>query len=58
MDIMILVSFCHIRREGNAVAHGLARYALNIDDLCVWVEEDPAFVRDQFLADLYQVVDS
>ncbi|KAK9272341.1 hypothetical protein L1049_002712 [Liquidambar formosana] len=47
-----MVSFSHIRREGNAVAHSLARYAQDVEDFCVWIEEVPNFVRDTFLVDL------
>ncbi|KAK9285435.1 hypothetical protein L1049_024628 [Liquidambar formosana] len=53
-----MASFGHIHREGNEVAHGLTHYASNIDDVCVWIEDIPEFIRDQFLVDLYQVPDS
>ncbi|KAK9275724.1 hypothetical protein L1049_022992 [Liquidambar formosana] len=48
-----VVTFSHILCEGNVVAHGLARHAQNVDDLCVWIEEVPEFIRVSHLADLY-----
>ncbi|KAK7857643.1 putative ribonuclease h protein, partial [Quercus suber] len=35
------VSFTHVRREGNTVAHGLARWAINWPNLTVWMEDVP-----------------
>ncbi|KAK9280564.1 hypothetical protein L1049_014257 [Liquidambar formosana] len=46
------VSFSHTYRDGNAVAHGLAKHAQYIKDLCVWIEDVPEFVRDCFVVDL------
>ncbi|KAK9270392.1 hypothetical protein L1049_025971 [Liquidambar formosana] len=46
------VSFSHIQRDGNMVAHGLARHARFLEDLSVWMEDVPACVRALFLADL------
>ncbi|KAK9983964.1 hypothetical protein SO802_033489 [Lithocarpus litseifolius] len=31
--------YSHTKREGNSLAHGLARYALSIPDLLVWMED-------------------
>ena len=33
--------YSHTKREGNSVAHSLARYANNIPDFLVWVEDVP-----------------
>ena len=37
------VDFGHVGRKGNRPAHLLARHALGIADLSVWVEETPYF---------------
>lgn len=31
------VTFSHVHHDGNTVAHGLARHAQSIEDLCVWI---------------------
>ncbi|KAK9272861.1 hypothetical protein L1049_003239 [Liquidambar formosana] len=46
------VVFSHVGRIGNTVAHGLAHFAKEIDDLYIWMEEVPTCVRDHFLTDL------
>ena len=32
--------YSHVKREGNKVAHSLARYAKHISDFVVWMEGD------------------
>ena len=36
-----LVNFSHVRREGNTIAHALARNAINRPNLTVWMEDVP-----------------
>ena len=31
--------YSHVKREGNMVAHKLARYTLNVSDFVVWMED-------------------
>ena len=31
--------YSHVKREGNMVAHKLARYTLNVSDFVVWIED-------------------
>ena len=31
----------HVKREGNSVTHNLAKYAINIPDFLVWMEDIP-----------------
>ena len=35
------VSYSHIKREGNKVAHGLAKLAVNLAECVIWMEEVP-----------------
>ena len=44
--------YSHTRREGNSVAHSLARYAVNIPDYLVWMEDIPPQFHFVVQADL------
>ena len=43
--------YSHTRREGNMVAHGLAKYAVNIVDYVVWMEDAPSQIHNVIQAD-------
>ena len=45
------ISFIHIRRSRNSVAHFLAKHGKTIDDFSVWMEDVPPQVADVLLAD-------
>ena len=44
--------YSHIRREGNMVAHRLARYTLNVLEFVVWMEDVPPQIVSAVLADI------
>ncbi|XP_060959370.1 uncharacterized protein LOC133030594 [Cannabis sativa] len=50
LDISSLLSFfprvvvTHVKRSANMAAHGLAKYALELDEDCVWLETCPLWV--------------
>ena len=45
------ITFSHIRRSGNKIAHNLARHARNVRDLLVWVEDVPPHLADVLFAE-------
>ena len=40
----------HVGREGNEVAHKLARHAKFVEDMRVWWDQVPDFIRHRFLS--------
>ena len=47
-----ICSFHHVLREGNSLAHSLARRAVLTADIDVWIEELSSDLDDVFLNDL------
>ncbi|XP_030958848.1 uncharacterized protein LOC115980769 [Quercus lobata] len=45
------VSFSHVRRAGNCVAHNLAKHARHVRGFTVWTEDVPPHLNSVFLAD-------
>ena len=43
--------YSHIRREGNMVAHNLARYTKNVSDYVVWIKDAPPHIHNVIQAD-------
>lgn len=43
--------YSHIRREGNMVAHNLARYTRNVSDYVVWIKDAPPHIHNVIQAD-------
>ena len=41
----------HLRRDGNRAAHGLARYAQNVNDFVTWMEETPTIINSEVISD-------
>ena len=46
------VDFSYVRRQGNCLAHLLAKHALGIDDFSIWIEEVPCFLQQALLKDV------
>ena len=44
--------YSHTKREGNSIAHNLARYAISIPNFLVWMEDIPPHIQYFVQADL------
>ncbi|XVF67326.1 hypothetical protein PTKIN_Ptkin10aG0112100 [Pterospermum kingtungense] len=42
----------HVNRQGNEVAHSLARYGLSVQDDVIWLEDCPSWVHSLVSSDL------
>lgn len=51
LDSFDFLSFTHVRRQGNNVAHALARWAIKEPNLIVWMEDVPPNIRQFLMAD-------
>ncbi|KAL2899239.1 hypothetical protein RDABS01_024321 [Bienertia sinuspersici] len=49
------VSYSFIKREGNRVAHGLAKLSCNFNEFRVWLEKVPSVLLEDVIADLAAV---
>ncbi|KAL0011402.1 hypothetical protein SO802_006510 [Lithocarpus litseifolius] len=54
-DSLTCVDFSHVSRNGNRPAHILARHALGIAELSVWVEEVPCFLEQALNQDVVAI---
>ncbi|KAL2900832.1 hypothetical protein RDABS01_025914, partial [Bienertia sinuspersici] len=45
------ITFSHVRREGNKVAHELAKISSNYGEMMIWMEECPDEVRSLVIMD-------
>uniref|UniRef100_UPI0039818262 hypothetical protein n=1 Tax=Salmonella sp. s36468 TaxID=3159641 RepID=UPI0039818262 len=48
------ISFSHIRRLDNSVAHNLAKHARHVAGLKVWMEDVPPEVKDVYFSEVIQ----
>ena len=48
----IQLLYSHVKREGNKVAHKLARHALCISDFSLWMEDVPSLLLSVVLNDI------
>nr|XP_023897448.1 uncharacterized protein LOC112009346 [Quercus suber] len=52
-----MISFSHVRRHCNSVAHSIARRALSFSSLQVWMEDVPPEIADVLQTDLIALVE-
>nr|XP_023904539.1 uncharacterized protein LOC112016250 [Quercus suber] len=52
-----MISFSHVRRHCNSVAHSIARRALSFSSLQVWMEDIPLEIADVLQVDLIALVE-
>ena len=45
------ITFSHVCRSGNKIAHNLARHARNVRDLSMWAEDVPPHLADVLFAE-------
>ena len=50
--LVFLINYSHVKREGNKIAHSLAKYAKHISDFVVWMEGVPPHCFSIIEADL------
>ena len=50
-----LLSYSHRKREGNQVAHDLAKLAVTIPNCVIWMEDVPSDVVNSYQADLAEI---
>ena len=48
------ISFSHICRKGNSIAHNLARHVRHVNSLAVWMEDVTPHLNDILLVDYGQ----
>ena len=51
------ISISCIKREGNMVAHSLAKYAKHISDVVYWVEDSPPPAVEALYQDSLHIID-
>ena len=49
------VRYSHIRRQGNVLAHILAKHASGITDYIAWIEEDPCYIAQALIHDVTSI---
>ena len=49
------LSYSHTKREGNTVAHNLAKLVVNLTNYVIWMEDVPSDVLSSYQADLASI---